>query len=316
MINQTVFRKMEDERVWIVVESRNGAASQAAAYGAEPMRDVAGDVAGESPAEDDDLTTSPFDETTGGSGAAVDGVSGDLSTSRRRRRGLWRALISKPTDATEADDQLERKGLCHGARSAHISCIPCGSYSKATDAGAADHDDAENGGGRSASWSKFPKSVSRSTSGSRSSRRDGEEGKDIEAAIPVRTADFDTKIENHYVIVIHGTFDAPPADGAPTWYQPPAPGEQNFCRKLSRLLALGPIGEDAIWRDLPCSALPGIPYPFHWDGTNMHADRVTAAMKVSGGNEKEGERRRGEKGELRGVGGGVAAAGLRRSCRY
>ncbi|CAI5499293.1 unnamed protein product, partial [Closterium sp. Naga37s-1] len=126
----------------------------------------------------------------------------------------------------------------------------------------------------------FAKSISGSTSGSRSGRRDGADGKDIEAAIPVRTADFDAKSENHYIIVIHGTFDAPPPDGAPTWYQPPAPGEQNFCRKLSRLLALGSIGEDAIWRDLPCSALPGIPYPFHWDGTNMHADRVTAAMKL------------------------------------
>ncbi|CAI5499300.1 unnamed protein product [Closterium sp. Naga37s-1] len=104
--------------------------------------------------------------------------------------------------------------------------------------------------------------------------------KDIEAPIRVRRVDFDADSENHYVIVIHGTFDAPPPDGAPTWYQPPPPGEQNFCRKLSRLLALGPIGEDAIWRDLPCSALPGIPYPFHWDGTNTHAGRVTAAMKL------------------------------------
>ncbi|CAI5504818.1 unnamed protein product [Closterium sp. Naga37s-1] len=261
------------------------------------MRDVAGDVAGESHAENDDLTTSSFDETTGGSGAAVDGVSADLSTSRRRRRGLWRALVNKQTDdATGTDDQLERKGLWQGARSAHISCIPCGGHIKAT-GGAEGHDRDENGD-RSSSWSKFPKSISGS-SGSRSGRRGdaADDGKDIEAAIRVRTADFDTKSENHYVVVIHGTFDAPPPDGAPTWYQPPAPGEQNFCRKLSRLLALGPIGEDAIWRDLPCSALPGIPYPFHWDGTNTHAGRVTAAMKVSGRNEKDGERRREGKGE-------------------
>ncbi|CAI5457512.1 unnamed protein product [Closterium sp. Yama58-4] len=270
---------MEDERVSIVVESRNGAARQTAAYGAEPMRDVAGDVAGESHAENDDLTTSPFDETTGGSGAAIDGISADLSTNRRRRRGLWRALINKPTDATGTDDQLERKGLWQGAPSAHISCIPCGSYRKAT-GGAADHDGDEKGD-RGTSWPKLPKSLSGS-SGSRSGRGGdgGEDSKDIEAAIRVRTADFDAKSENHYVIVIHGTFDAPPADGAPTWYQPPAPGEQNFCRKLSRLFALGPIGEDAIWRDLPCSALPGIPYPFHWDGTNTHLGRVTAAMKL------------------------------------
>ncbi|CAI5980819.1 unnamed protein product [Closterium sp. NIES-64] len=110
--------------------------------------------------------------------------------------------------------------------------------------------------------------------------------KDVEAPIRVRRVDFNADSENHYIIVIHGTFDAPPADGAPTWYQPPPPGEQNFCRKLSRLLALGPIGENAIWRDLPCSALPGIPYPFHWDGTNTHAGRVTAAMKVSDGIER------------------------------
>ncbi|CAI6006221.1 unnamed protein product [Closterium sp. NIES-64] len=102
----------------------------------------------------------------------------------------------------------------------------------------------------------------------------------MEAPIRVRRVDFDISSENHYVIVIHGTFDAPPPGGAPTWYQPPPAGEQNFCRKLSRLLALGPIGQDAVWRDLPCSALPGIPYPFHWDGSNTHAGRVTAAMKL------------------------------------
>ncbi|CAI7831228.1 unnamed protein product, partial [Closterium sp. NIES-53] len=103
----------------------------------------------------------------------------------------------------------------------------------------------------------------------------------MEAPIRVRRVDFDISSENHYVIVIHGTFDAPPPGGAPTWYQPPPAGEQNFCRKLSRLLALGPIGQDAVWRDLPCSALPGIPYPFHWDGSNTHAGRVTAAMKIA-----------------------------------
>ncbi|GJP56296.1 hypothetical protein CLOM_g15364 [Closterium sp. NIES-68] len=98
-----------------------------------------------------------------------------------------------------------------------------------------------------------------------------------------RTVSFDASHETHYVVVVHGTFDAPPADGSRTWYQPAAPGEQNFCSKIGALLADGPLGGGCVWRELP-SALParsGIPHPFHWDGTNTHEGRVDAAHKLS-----------------------------------
>ncbi|CAI5465856.1 unnamed protein product, partial [Closterium sp. Yama58-4] len=178
------------------------------------------------------------------------GFSGDARD--RSRQGS--------SNGTSADSEAERNGVLHETNS-QLSMLS-GPGSKvagdASDYGGDGDDDEGDGVGEDADLKV----------------------KDIEAPIRVRRVDFNAESENHYVIVIHGTFDAPPADGAPTWYQPPPPGEQNFCRKLSRLLALGPIGEDAIWRDLPCSALPGIPYPFHWDGTNTHAGRVTAAMKL------------------------------------
>ncbi|CAI7883533.1 unnamed protein product, partial [Closterium sp. NIES-54] len=180
------------------------------------------------------------------------GMSGDARDRRSSRQ-------DSGNDGTSADSDAERNGVLHDTNS--LSSMLSGPGSKVA-------------GDASADWDGEGDGV----------REDADlKEKDIEVPIRVRRVDFDADSEKHYVIVIHGTFDAPPADGAPTWYQPPPPGEQNFCRKLSRLLALGPIGEDAIWRDLPCSALPGIPYPFHWDGTNTHAGRVTAAMKVSGG---------------------------------
>ncbi|CAI5953816.1 unnamed protein product [Closterium sp. NIES-65] len=75
---------------------------------------------------------------------------------------------------------------------------------------------------------------------------------DVEAGgVRVRTVDHNARRETDYVIVVHGTFDAPPADGARTWYQPPAPGEQNFCAKMGALLARGPIGAESVWRAIP-----------------------------------------------------------------
>ncbi|CAI5489191.1 unnamed protein product [Closterium sp. Naga37s-1] len=74
---------------------------------------------------------------------------------------------------------------------------------------------------------------------------------DVEAGgVRVRTVDHNARRETDYVIVVHGTFDAPPADGARTWYQPPAPGEQNFCAKMGALLARGPIGAGSVWREI------------------------------------------------------------------
>ncbi|CAI5475241.1 unnamed protein product [Closterium sp. Yama58-4] len=139
---------------------------------------------------------------------------------------------------------------------------------------------------------------------------------DVEAGVRVRTVDYNARRETDYVIVVHGTFDAPPADGARTWYQPPAPGEQNFCAKMGALLARGPIGAGSVWREIPRATnsqgaesqggasqrgsqsqgaaasqeggqswqrmMDGdVPYPFFWDGTNTHEGRLKAAEKLA-----------------------------------
>ena len=98
--------------------------------------------------------------------------------------------------------------------------------------------------------------------------------------VPVRTADFDTAHEKHYVLVLHGTFDAPPSDGSATWYFPAPEGETNFCSKIAKLLDRTKIGGKAVWRELPCEAPSNVSYPFHWDGTNTHQGRVDAAIRV------------------------------------
>ncbi|CAI5963147.1 unnamed protein product [Closterium sp. NIES-64] len=139
---------------------------------------------------------------------------------------------------------------------------------------------------------------------------------DVEAGdVRVRTVDYNARRETDYVIVVHGTFDAPPADGSRTWYQPPAPGEQNFCAKMGALLARGPIGAGSVWRKIPratdsqeaasrggasqrgsqsqgAAALQeggswkrvmdgDVPYPFFWDGSNTHEGRLKAAEKLA-----------------------------------
>ncbi|CAI5468177.1 unnamed protein product [Closterium sp. Yama58-4] len=114
---------------------------------------------------------------------------------------------------------------------------------------------------------------------------------DLETGFRVRRLDFNATRETHYVIVVHGTFDAPPSDGTHTWYQPAVPGKHNFCSKIGALLARGPLGADSVWRKLPagCAAAGraaggrqgAAPYPFHWDGTNTHKGRVEAAEKLA-----------------------------------
>ncbi|CAI6009453.1 unnamed protein product, partial [Closterium sp. NIES-65] len=106
---------------------------------------------------------------------------------------------------------------------------------------------------------------------------------DPEAPASCRTVSFDASQETHYVIVVHGTFDAPPVDGSRTWYQPAAPGEINFCSKIDARLAEGPLGGGCVWRELPVEppARLRIPYPFHWDGTNTHEGRIDASHKLA-----------------------------------
>ncbi|CAI7840700.1 unnamed protein product, partial [Closterium sp. NIES-54] len=209
-----------------------------------------------------------------GSGDALPLISRSTLNPHRR---------SPPQDTGEASDSTSVNGQANSSTEPTVKCrILCGPSNKVADECSDDDSDDAFGDGDSSSRKQFEKSLSvgsAASGGAGSGEANDGKPNDMEAPIRVRRVDFDISSENHYVIVIHGTFDAPPPGGAPTWYQPPPAGEQNFCRKLSRLLALGPIGQDAVWRDLPCSALPGIPYPFHWDGSNTHAGRVTAAMK-------------------------------------
>ncbi|GJP76655.1 hypothetical protein CLOP_g7068, partial [Closterium sp. NIES-67] len=279
----------EGDHVSILVEPRNG--DNAASVSTTIVVETINGAATGSHAERDDAAAA----AVAGGEAALHGQS---TTNPQPVRNPRRGDTSTASNDTSAEGKLKRKGLYDRSGSSEARCFEtesmsmlCGPSNKVADYPS--DDDGDDGDDSMSKRKQFVKSLyggsatsggsgsaSRSGSGSGNGEEQDEKGKDIEAPIRVRRGDFDLKSENHYVIVIHGTFDAPPADGAATWYQPPAPGEQNFCRKLSRLLAGGPIGEDAVWRELPCSALPGIPYPFHWDGTNTHAGRVTAAMKL------------------------------------
>ena len=63
----------------------------------------------------------------------------------------------------------------------------------------------------------------------------------------------DSSLENHYILVIHGTYDSPPEEGSPApvpWYfVEKVPG--NFCNTLASQLEESVLGRDAIWRKLP-----------------------------------------------------------------
>jgi len=76
-------------------------------------------------------------------------------------------------------------------------------------------------------------------------------------------------------MVIHGTSNAPPADGLPTWYQMPAPNEQNFCSKVAKLLeTTGPsLGGNG--RALPCDLPADIPSPSTGTGPTPTKDEWT-----------------------------------------
>ncbi|CAI5960329.1 unnamed protein product [Closterium sp. NIES-65] len=93
-------------------------------------------------------------------------------------------------------------------------------------------------------------------------------------------ADYDPARETHYVLVVHGTFDSPPAAGnPPPWYFLDAKRADNFCHLIAKDLKGTPLGFDAVWRQLPDSHAgmrlrEDVPYPFHWSGHNTHEARV------------------------------------------
>src|SRR5687768_8846247 len=79
--------------------------------------------------------------------------------------------------------------------------------------------------------------------------------------------------ETHYVLVIHGTFNAP-QEGEHKWYQQDE-NRRNFCRRLNDALHEGPLGS-AVWRQ--CG---GRPLTFHWSGGNKDRDRDVAASDLT-----------------------------------
>lgn len=81
--------------------------------------------------------------------------------------------------------------------------------------------------------------------------------------------------ENHYVLIIHGTFNPPAAAGEPEfWFQP----QGQFSLDLGRqLAAAGPGWPEAVWRALP----NGQPTFFSWSGANTHQAREEAGAALS-----------------------------------
>jgi hypothetical protein len=78
--------------------------------------------------------------------------------------------------------------------------------------------------------------------------------------------------ENHYIILVHGTF-AQRKDAQPVWYFDDG-AKDNFCKKLSCLL-VGTELEGAVWRK--CRVAD---WPFVWSGMNTHEARLKAAKDL------------------------------------
>src|ERR1700730_14886106 len=78
---------------------------------------------------------------------------------------------------------------------------------------------------------------------------------------------------NDYILVIHGTWNAPDA-GQLKWLQldPNNPG--NFCYRLDWALASGPL-HDSVWRQCP-----GNEVTFNWGGDNSHPAREVGAKDL------------------------------------
>jgi hypothetical protein len=83
---------------------------------------------------------------------------------------------------------------------------------------------------------------------------------------------------NHYVLVIHGTWNAP-VKGSIAWYQLDEGDPDNFCAKLSAILAGGPLA-NSLWRKIPGTA--GLEANrFSWSGDNSHAARIQGAEDLA-----------------------------------
>lgn len=88
-----------------------------------------------------------------------------------------------------------------------------------------------------------------------------------------------TQTENHYVIIVHGTFNAPTEGGPPLWYQPGGA----FAKKLqAELTKRNPEFKGAVWRGWPDGKGEADEKPrfIHWSGANTHPARVEAGKSL------------------------------------
>ena len=76
--------------------------------------------------------------------------------------------------------------------------------------------------------------------------------------------------ENHYVLVVHGTFNAP-VEGDTKWYQPGG----SFCLALESAFRNTPLA-GSVWHDAPFG-----PVFFSWSGGNSHEERMRGARELS-----------------------------------
>jgi hypothetical protein len=79
--------------------------------------------------------------------------------------------------------------------------------------------------------------------------------------------------ENHYVQIIHGTWN-PPSTQEPRWHQSSSTDSNNFAARLDALL--GQYGmSGAVWRKWQEGEAS-----FAWSGANQHADRIEAGDRL------------------------------------
>src|SRR5262245_21070793 len=79
--------------------------------------------------------------------------------------------------------------------------------------------------------------------------------------------------ENHYVQIIHGTWN-PPSTREPRWHQSSSTDPNNFAARLDALL--GQYGmSGAVWRKWQEGEAS-----FAWSGANQHADRIEAGDRL------------------------------------
>src|SRR6476659_8252165 len=76
--------------------------------------------------------------------------------------------------------------------------------------------------------------------------------------------------ENHYVLIVHGTWNSP-EEGKKSWHQLDESDPENFCRRLNDVLERYGMGRP-VWANSKGKVLH-----FSWTGANRHKDRLEAA---------------------------------------